>query len=327
MKTTYSQIDSQNLLGFLDNTPKHYQQAMSLGSNIRANDIERIIICGMGGSAIAGDLLKSLINQEINTEVIKEYTIPDYHDRKTLAFIISYSGNTEETISAYRKARRLGCKTILITSNGHLQSSSKINMDPLIAVPKGIQPRAAIPYLFFPMLNVLISSGLVDDYNSEYEQLIKALNNPKLKETGKELAEKIGTKTPLIYGSPFYKAVAYRWKTQFNENSKIFAFNNAFSELNHNELEAYENNPQDYFIITLSDNSENRRIKDRIRITNIILKEKNLLHTQLNMSGTSRLTKLFTTVLIGDYTSLFHALQRGIDPSPVKVIENFKEKL
>ena len=322
----YKHLDSQNALGFLNKISKHYKKAMELGNNIKVKDVNKILICGMGGSGMPGDLLKNLIGTEVNIETIRDYKIPEHNNEKTLVFAISYSGNTEETINMYRHARRLRCKTLLISSGGKLEEISKINNDHLIKIPGSIQPRMALPYLFFPVLNVLINSGLVKDIRKEYPSLLKSLSNQKLQKMADNLSSKLLNKTILIYGSPDLSSVAYRWKTQFNENSKIFAFNNIISELNHNELEAYKNN-KDLFCILLSKDNDHVRIKKRIKLTKELLTKNKIENTQINMSGTSQLTKMFTSIFIGDYTSVLLAFKQNFDPSPVPTIEEFKKKL
>jgi glucose/mannose-6-phosphate isomerase len=184
----------------------------------------------------------------------------------------------------------------------------------------------ALPYLFFPILNVLINSSLVKNIKKEYESLLKSLSNKKLQTMANDLSSKLLNKTILIYGSPELSSVAYRWKTQFNENSKMFAFNNTFSELNHNELEAYKNN-KEIFCILLSKDDDHIRIKKRIKLTKETLTKNGIETTQINMSGTSKLTKMFTSLFIGDYTSLILAFKQNFDPSPVPTIDEFKNKL
>ncbi len=322
----YGHLDSQNSLGFLNKISEHYTKAMDIGNNVKVKDVDKILVCGMGGSGIPGDLLKNLVGTEVNIETVKDYEIPEHNNEKTLVFAISYSGNTEETINMYRHARRLKCKTLLISSGGKLEEISKINNDHLIKIPGNIQPRMALPYLFFPVLNVLVNSGLVKDRKKEYPSLLKSLSNPKLQKMADDLSSKLLDKIILIYGSPDLSSVAYRWKTQFNENSKMFAFNNTFSELNHNELEAYNKN-NDLLCIILSKDDDHVRIKKRIKLTKELLTKKRIENTQINMSGTSKLTKMFTSIFIGDYTSLLLAFKQNFDPSPVPVIEEFKKKL
>lgn len=322
----YGHLDSENALGFLNKISEHYMKAIDLGNNVKVNNINKIVICGMGGSAIPGDLLKDLVGNEISIETVRNYKIPEHHNEKTLVFVISYSGNTEETINAYRHSRSLKCKTLLISSGGKLEQISKINNDHLIKIPSNIQPRMALPYLFFPLLNVLTNSGMIKDMKKEYTSLLKSLTNTKLQKMADDLSSKLLNKTILIYGSPELKSVAYRWKTQFNENSKMFAFNNTFPELNHNELEAYKNK-KDMFCVLLSKDDDHIRIKKRIKLTKELLTKNGIENTQINMSGTSKLTKMFTSIFIGDYTSILLAFKQNFDPNPVPVIEKFKKKL
>ena len=227
--------DNSNMLKVLEDFPQQCRTALELPKGMSVSGkVDKIVVCGMGGSAVGGDLLKAYMHDsKTPVFVVRDYNVPNFVDENSLVFAVSYSGSTEETLAAYEDALRKKAKIVAVTSGGQLGSMAK----KAIKIPAGLQPRAALGYLFFPILGVLNNSGIVDVKGKEIEEMLDILSKTDdFKTVGERIAKKIGLRTPLIYASELLGAVAYRWKTQFNENSKSPAFHHVFAELNHNEI-------------------------------------------------------------------------------------------
>ena len=319
-------IDASNMLKVIEDFPKQCKTALGLPRGISVSGkVDKIVIAGMGGSAVGGDLLKIYMhNSKIPIFVVRDYKLPNFVDENTLVFAVSYSGNTEETLSAFEDASGKKAKIVAVTSGGELSTKAK----KIIKIPRGLQPRAALGYTFFPVLGVLVNSGIVEVKNSEINEMLDILSKTdEFKSFGEKLAKKIQNRTPIIYASELLSAVAYRWKTQFNENSKVAAFHHSFSEMNHNEIAGYQNiNKNDFIAIFIRDKNDNERIKKRMDIT------KEIISTRIDVEevftrGEYLLSRIFSGIYYGDFASYYLALANRIDPTPVTVIENLKNKL
>ena len=265
--------DTENMYDVLKNFPKQMEEASKLGKDIKISDkVDNIIITGMGGSALPGEILKSFFySTSIPIFVNKGYSLPEFTNMRSLVFVISYSGNTEETIYAYRNALRKGAHIIVIASDGKLEELATKQRQILIKVPEGIQPRSAYAYLFLPILNVLMNSKIISDISGDIEKTINTLKKPIFEERAKDIARKLEGKIPLIYSSDRLYAIAYKWKIDFNENSKVHAFCNMLPELNHNEIVGYTNVIGDYHVILIKDEDDHMRIRKRFDITKEII--------------------------------------------------------
>ena len=319
-------IDNSNMLKVIEDFPLQCKTALELPKGMSVSGkVDKIFVCGMGGSAVGGDLLKIYMqNSKIPVFVVRDYKVPNFVDENSLVFAVSYSGNTEETISAYQDAVKKKAKIVAVTTGGQLGSMAK----KVIKIPSGMQPRAALGYTFFPVLGVLVNSGIVDVKGREIEEMLDILSKTEeFKTVGERIAKKIGKRTPIIYASEMLGAVAYRWKTQFNENGKVAAFYHVFSEMNHNEIAGYQNiNKNDYIAIFIRDKFDNERIKKRMDVT------KEIISTRVDVEevftrGEFLLSRIFSGIYYGDFASYYLALANRIDPTPVTVIENLKKKL
>ena len=319
-------IDSFNMLKVIEEFPHQCKTALELpkGMSVSGN-VNKIVVAGMGGSAISGDLLKIYMhNSNIPVFVVRDYKVPNFVDENTLFFAVSYSGNTEETISAFESAVKKKAKVIAVTSGGSLGQIAK----KVIKIPSGLQPRAALGYLFFPVLGVLVNSNIVDVKNSDITEMLDILSKAQdFKTVGERIAKKIAQRTPIIYASELLSAVAYRWKTQFNENSKSAAFHHAFSEMNHNEIAGYQTMDRgDYVAIFIRDKEDNERIKKRMDTTKEIISTK-VDAEEVFTKGDGLLSRIFSGIYYGDFASYYLALANKIDPTPVTVIEKLKKRL
>jgi glucose/mannose-6-phosphate isomerase len=338
-------LDPGNMYGMIAAMPDHLEEGMAVG---RAVDLQRleeetfhsVLVAGMGGSAIAGDIARSyLLDQlDISLGVCRHYRIPEFVNRRTLVIASSYSGNTEETLSAYDHALDRGAKLIAIATGGRLAEKAKADDVPLIKIKGGLQPRAALGYSLAPLLVILSRLGLCADQCPEIEDTAAALrrwakmyapesaDNPALK-----LARDIHGTIPIIYaGYDRFDAVAYRFKCQINENAETPAFANAFPELNHNEIVGYQKLDgldKKFTVVILKDNLDHKRIKARMEIMAQYLRDKGVGVTTLDSRPGSDLARIFYFIQLGDFTSYYLALLNGLDPTPVKAIDYLKDKL
>src|SRR3989338_824690 len=319
-------LDSQNMLQVLKNFSAQCKEALGLPKGISVpSDISNIVVIGMGGSAIGGDLLKAYLlgNGKVPVHVIRDYKVPKFVDENTLVFAVSYSGNTEETLSALKDAQKKNAKIIGVTSGGQLAAEC----NKLIAIPKGLQPRAALGYLFFPMLGVLHNSGIIRVKNEELNELVSVLNKfDSFNSLGETIAKKIRDKTPIIYSSESLGPVAMRWKTQINENAKMPAFYNVFSEMNHNEIAGYRGIGNNFTAVLIRDKHDNDRVKKRMDICRQIM-EQRINVVEAETQGSSLLARMLSGIYLGDFVSYHLAMWNRIDPSPVEIIEGMKKKL
>ncbi len=328
--------DKEDMKHVIHGLAQQIRDAYSIHTNIRASgDINKIIVCGMGGSGISGHILEEYLNLEIPIFNIHNYSIPKFADKHSLIFVLSYSGNTEESISCYREALKHQFHLVVITTGGKLKEYCQNNHTPHILIPKGLQPRNAVAYLFFPMLKVLENSGIIGNRSEDVKKLLNSLSAGKesYERAAKDLAEKLHGKLPIIYSSDNFYAVAYRWKCEMNENAKIPAFCHRFPELNHNELNGYVNYDKlniPMHIIILKDEHDIKRIIKRMDITKKLIKELSndkIKFTEIRIKGDSMLSKIFTTIYLGDLVSYYLALKYVTDPTPVKLIEQFKDEM
>ncbi|MEK6916524.1 MAG: bifunctional phosphoglucose/phosphomannose isomerase [Nanoarchaeota archaeon] len=325
-------IDKDNMIKVLRNFPDMFTQSLELGDDVTfpKDFVDNIIVIGMGGSGYSGDLLKVYLNElPIQIHVVKSYNLPKFVGRKSLVFAISYSGNTEETISAYRTAIKRGCRVVSISSAGKLKELSELNKNPHITIPGGIQPRLSTPYLFISMLNVLSYSGIIDDQESIIKSCIKELESSKesIEENGKELASKYKDKAPIIYSSQEMFCIAEKWKTDINENAKTHAFYNMFSEFNHNEICAYQYNQDIFKPLILSFEDYHPRNKKRIEIFKKLLRGYKVPVVEIKFVGNSLLTRLFSSIWMSLFFAYYLAIGYDRDPTPVEIIEKLKVDL
>lgn len=347
----FSKLDVDNMLGFLENFTDMMKEAWQLGKEFSpssellstsAEKLKNVVILGMGGSAISGDLLANYLADEISIPiaVIRSYELPKYVQEETLVLAISYSGNTEETISVLERAQEAKAKIVAVSSGGKFAELSKKNGFPLLKAPANIQPRAAIAYLFFPLLIILEKMGLIKEKVSELEETLNILEDlsqqyagrtPLEKNYAKKVALELYHYLPLIYGSEgILEGVARRWKTQINENSKWPCFWSVFSELNHNEMVGYEiDNRINKLvkIVYLEDEEGLKRIEQRREITRKIIEKKVAGFIHCQTTGKSKLARMFSLIYLGDMVSYYLAILNQVNPTPVACIENLKKEL
>jgi glucose/mannose-6-phosphate isomerase len=336
-------IDKSNMVSFCVNAPKHYEKAAALAKTLPLMypKPKMIVVAGMGGSGIGGELLKdwSRNRLDVPVDVCRDYSLPKCVDEGSLVFVLSYSGETEESLSVFLEAARRKCMIFCISSGGSLgEFAQKLNV-PYLQIPQGMPPRAALPYLFLPTVLSLETMGLVSGVDLEISETSKVLRSvcgenlpqiPLKRNFSKTLALNLQGTIPVIYGFGMYRAVAQRFKTQMNENSKVPAKSEVFPELNHNEIVGWEKSDELakwFSVIFIRDKTESVEIKQRIETTKELLREKSFKLLEVWSEGMSPLAKMCSVVCIGDFVSAYLAISRGVDPTPVRTIALLKQKL
>ncbi len=301
----------------LESFPKQCEEAVGLGKDIKIFHVNDIIVTGMGGSAFAGDILNALIGKEIPVQVNRDYDLPTGANKNTLVFAISYSGNTEETLEAVRDARRKGARVITISSGGELARTDHMR----VKVPKNLPPRCCMGYLTLPMLTILQNNEIIRkrDLTIQFEKDIH--------EKAKKIAKILKDKTPIFYSSDELRCIAYGWKTRINENSKIHAFSHTFPELDHNELVGYTKKIGEFHTIIFKDSDDRDRIKKRIDITAKLIRDMGGECTVIELTGKSKLSRIFNILYLADWVSYYLAEQYEVKAEPVAIIEILKDEL
>jgi glucose/mannose-6-phosphate isomerase len=357
----FSKLDKVNMIKLLEEFPQKMRDALRLGEEffiptnflpaptsnsvsvpISTRNFKNIVVLGMGGSAIGGDLLSDYLTDELSIPivVIRGYDIPRFVDENSLVFAVSYSGNTEETLSALKRCLKAKARVIALTSGGKLAVLARENNFPVIKVPAGIQPRAAISYLFFPILKALERLDLTRKKGDEIEETFTVLKelskeygakSPIKNNLAKKVALRLYQHLPLVYGSEgLLKAVAMRWKTQINENSKWPCFWNVFPELDHNEIVGYEIENSinlQVKIVYLQDKEGLLRVEQRREITRKIIEDKVAEFIVCPTKGKGKMARMFSLIFLGDLASYYLAILNQVDPSPVVCIEDLKKEL
>lgn len=319
-------------------------EAFSLPRSFHRFPFEKILFVGMGGSAIGGDVIHSLIAPEtrIPIWVSRSYRLPSFADSKTLCIFSSYSGNTEETISAFHEGMRRRLKAVVITSGGELAHLSGRFSLPWIQIPKGFPPRSALGYSVFPLLRLLAGLKLCPWDSRAAEETISLLKFLSEKRYGtpvplranpaKQLARLLYDRWVVIYaGTELLDSAALRFRNQIEENAKAMASHHLIPEMNHNEILGWQF-PKKLIpkcsCIFLRDSKDHPRIQLRMKITrDLIAKGRGVPTEEIYSQGKSRLARLFSVIYEGDWISYYLALLYRMDPTPVGVIESLKKQL
>ena len=331
--------DAQDALGIVE---KQYQQLQySFGvdlSKLEASKISNIVVGGMGGSALAGQIISSWPKLKLPFEVVKNYDLPEYVNESTLFIASSYSGNTEETLSALKQAQEKNAQIAIIASGGELRRIAEHNDYPVFVLPSGYQPRMAV---FFNLSALLELLSKLYDLTGEISELHKAADwlgeqgkdllpdVPTVSNQAKQLAQDIVGSSIVIYSGPVLAPAAYKWKININENAKNVAWTNTLPEFNHNEFLGWTSHPieKPYKIVDLISNFDNKQVNKRFEISQRLLSGKRPHPYTIEARGESILTQLLWTIQLGDFTSLYLALLNGLNPTPVELIEKFKASL
>lgn len=331
-------IDAENLRQVILDFPRQFEVGFVLANDIKlGTDFNSICISGMGGSSLPTDVLKTYLrntptkeNSSFSILKNRDYTLPKEAYSKCLNIFASYSGNTEETLSALDEAIKNNLPSLGIAHGGKLIEICKAKNIPFIIVPEISQPRYALGYFFSILLQILSSCNLIQNPKKEILSSIEELEKitKKLERKGKTLSQKIHKKTPLIYTTDQLKSIGRIWKIKINENAKTPAFYNFYPELNHNEMVGFTLPQGKFHIITLVDKNANPQIIKRMKITAKLLK-KNKIETSLIEipNNDNAFLSIFSSLALGDWVSYYLALNYKQDPTPVKMVEDLKKML
>jgi len=332
----------EHMLGF----PNHLFEALEIGRSadlrVRGDDVRSVVVLGMGGSAIGGELASGLLAGEIRVpmEVVRGYDVPAYVSSNTLALVSSYSGNTEETLSAYEQATQRGAKVVCTTSGGRVRELASERGHDVITIPGGLPPRAALAFSLVPMLVTLSRLGLAEDPTGQVEDAVDAcrenvarcsLEVPEPDNPAKQVAGWLHGHIPVVYGSaPRTGVVATRWAGQLSENSKTVAHVNVLPEMNHNEIVGWSGAEPlvgRARVVFLRDSEDSDRIARRIDITYDEVTASGCEARSIESFGATRLGRMLSLVSVGDFVSLYLACLYGVDPTPVAPIDRLKKAL
>jgi len=324
--------DKEHLSEVLDKFPQQIREAALLSTPALHQKFSGLFFCGVGGSGMPGEIVKRIIS-DWPVVLVKNYELPSTIGKDSLVFVVSYSGNTEETLETYNRLKHRDATVIAVTSGGMLAQYVKDDDCPCIIVPtpkagsSGFQPRMAIGYQTIPILTTLARAGLAETIQWKKIADFLELKKWEIKEQAQKLASRIGKKIPIIYSSEHFYAAAIKWKIDFNENSKIHAFSNFFPEFNHNEINGYVHGSKDIIVFILKDSDDHPRNLKRIDVVFQLLKTKGIDVYVIESRGSTFVERMFWTIWLGDWISYYTALNNNVDPTPVSVIEELKKAL
>ncbi len=305
------------------------------GRERRLDDINKVAVVGMGGSAIGGGIVYSLLSDrlEVPYYVFRSFMLPAFVDRQTLLICISYSGNTDETLAACAEGIGRGAYPVFVTSNGALSSIAQRFGIPTYRLPPGRPPRTATAFMVSAILRALEAADLIPSLEEEVKEAVSFLRNKRddyasLSEDSLpyRLASAINGKVPLIYAYAPYTSAGFRFKTQINENAKYHAFFAELPEANHNEIMGWEGGlAASYHVVIFRGSRESEEMRARVDFWRELLSKLGVGITEVKAKGPNLLAELFYLILIGDVASYVLALMRGIDPTPVATISSLKK--
>jgi glucose/mannose-6-phosphate isomerase len=337
-----ARIDLSDQLGSVLALPEHLRDALWRVESAIMNEWDTpggLVVAGMGGSAIGGALARAALGDHASRPIFvtRAYGLPPWTTPETTVLCASYSGNTEETLACYESAAALGAQRVVVTSGGRLAELARADRVPVIPLPGGFQPRAAVAYMTVAALEVAALCGAgprltseIDVAASHAEQLVSEWGPDAAEGSlAKEIAASLLGSTPVIAGAGLTAPIAYRWKTQINENAKLPAFAHELPELDHNEIIGWEGAESvgRLAAVFLDDSDAHPRVKARMELTEKLIADHATASLHLETRGQTTIERVFSLVLLGDLVSLYLAVLRGVDPGPVEVIEQLKSEL
>lgn len=338
-------FDRHGMLDLLEETPAMYKRVLEIPNLPKLDDydaIKGVLFLGIGGSAISGGLLRDLAysHAHVPIDVCRDSNLPGYVDTSTLCFAVSYSGNTEETLSCFLQAVRRKAQLIGISSGGLLQQLCRKFGVRHVQLPRDLVPRVALPYLLGIPLCILDRAEILPGANENLRKAAEALTRlrrdiappvPTSKNLAKHLAGELLGSFPMVFSRSALGQVAYRWKTQFNENSKVMSTSAVVPELCHNEVEAFRFLERrltgSSSAIILREQNESAEIKVTFRALREKLEDPSIKVFDVTSRGSSLLERMLYLVYVGDFVSVYLAILSGVDPQPVSEIERLKALL
>ena len=341
----YRQLDISGMLEHLRQFPEQCQLAwervLKFDLPPEYSPIDKVVILGMGGSAIGGDMVRrlALAESKVPVWVHRDYGLPPFVDQNTLVIASSYSGNTEETLSAFTASFKITAKKLVLTTGGKLRELAEKESIPVFIIDYQAPPRAAFPHSFIPLVGIFQKLGLLSDKSADLKQALQILNKlsgdlvettPRLSNPAKQLATRLWRHLVVIYGAEMLSEVAQRWKNQLNENSKTWAIFELFPELNHNAVVGYEFPPEvkeRVFVVLLHSALFHPRSQLHYEATAKLIAKSGIGHELVEAVGKTALAQVMSLVLFGDYVSFYLAILNETDPTPLDSIDFVKQYL
>jgi glucose/mannose-6-phosphate isomerase len=331
-------LDTRGMLDDVLDQPHQLEDALRRVESAAiapADASDGLVVCGMGGSAIGADLARGAIGDRARRPLTtaRGYAPPSWVSADTVVLCSSYSGETEETLAAYDAAGDAGASRVVMSTGGRLAEAARADGVPVIGVPAGMQPRAAVAYMTVGALEVAARAGVTESLRDEVEAAAVLLRELAAEwgpdgapdAAPKALAHRLQGQVPVVYGAELTAPVSVRWRAQLNENAEIPAFDGVLPEMDHNEICGW--GQPTFTAIFLGDDEQHPRVKRRIELTAELVGEAGSPVERLVTRGATRVERLLSLVLLGDLTSLYLAVLNGVDPTPVARIEHLKERL
>jgi len=336
-----ARVDPTGQLGCVLSLPDQLRDALwrvEVAEIAERETADGMVVAGMGGSGIGGALARAALGDQASRPIFvtRVYGLPAWTTPDTTVLCSSYSGNTEETLACYESAGALGARRLVATTGGKLAELARADGVPVIPLPGGLQPRAAVAYMLVCALEVAARCGVgprltaeIDVAASHCEALVREWGPQAPNNEAMQIAAKLHGTIPVIAGAGLTAPIAYRWKTQINENAKQPAFYHELPELDHNELEGWAGARQlaSFSAVFLDDSDAHPRLKERIRVTAELIADGAVATVRPQTRGESALERVISLVLLGDLVSIYLAALRGVDPGPVGLIERLKARL
>lgn len=331
--------DAQDTLGIAEKTWQQLSHEFAYEPAFESKaPILNVVYAGMGGSALAALLIHVWPTTRVPFEVVRDYDLPDYVGEQTLVIAASYSGNTEETVSAIAQATERGAQVAVIAGGGNLADIARDNGYPLTLIPKVEQPRYAVFYNLRALVDLLRQAGVCDFDPAELEHAGEFLSEqvkswlptvPTADNWAKQIAQECIGKSIVVYGGPKFAPAAYKWKISFNENAKQVAWVGQYPEFNHNEFIGWSKQPvnKPYAVIDLRSSFENERVQKRFEVSERLLSGMRPAPIVVQAHGDTLLEQLLWVINFGDFVTLYTALLNGLNPAPVDLVEKFKKEL
>ncbi len=341
-RSAIATVDGSDQLGDVLALPEHLRDALWRAESAIMEERDApagMVVAGMGGSAIGGALARAALGDQSTRPIFvtRGYGLPAWTTPDTMVLCVSYSGDTEETLACYESAGLLGAKRTVATTGGRLAEMARADNVPVIPLPGGLQPRAAVAYMIVASLEVAALCGVgprmtseIDVAASHTEQLVAEWGPDAPEQSlGKDVARGLHGTTPLITGAGLTTPIAYRWKTQINENSKQLCFSSELPEMDHNEIVGWEGAAAQgrFSAVFLDDSDAHPRLKERMALSESVIAPNAAASFRLETRGQTGIERVVSLVLLGDLVSIYLAALRGVDPGPVRVLDELKAAL
>ncbi len=333
-------LDKRGMLSTIEQMPKNLSEGVRLGTRMSLLRFSpsKVVVCGMGGSAIGGDLLCEWVSSisEVPCSVHRSYSVPSHIDKDSLVIVASYSGDTEETLNMFEAAQKKGARIVAIASGGELAHSAEKLGIPCAKIPTGMMPRASLGFMMGAMIGILERTQMVSS-GEQVEETVRVLKSvidsckPSVKTAdnpAKRLAHELMGHVPVVVGYGLSRPVAKRWANQLNENAKSLAFSSEIPELDHNEIVGWMKDglSRGFAAVILDNEQGNSALSRRVEATKNMLTRVASVH-RVKSLGRGPLAQMFSLVLVGDYVSVYLGILRGEDPSANEPIDELKSVL